>query len=224
VSFLGVIAALAMMRLRPAAAPPDVGARPSGLKEGFAFVAGDATVRALIGIIAVVSVVGMGFVTLMPAWATEILGGDAKTNGWLQSARGVGALVAALTIASLGRFRFKGKLLTLGTFLFPGLVLAFAWARSLPLSLLLLVGGGFGLILIFNLCNALVQEQVPDALRGRVMAIYSLAFFGLLPVGGLIAGLLAEAVGPVWTVTVTASVTLACAALMALFYPAIRRA
>ena len=62
-----------------------------------------------------------------------------------------------------------------------------------------------------------------DALRGRVMAVYSLAFFGFLPVGGLLAGLVAEAVGEVWTLTLTASVTLVCSCLAVLVYPAVRR-
>jgi len=223
VSFLAVIAALLAMRIEPRPVTPGGGAPRGGLKEGLLFVARHRTVRMLIGLISVLSLVGLGFVTLLPAWAKDILGGDATTNGWLQSARGVGALTAALTIAALGRFTFKGKLLTLGTFLFPTLVLAFAWVRWLPLSLALIVGAGFGLILIFNLCNSLVQEHTPDELRGRVMSIYSLAFFGFLPIGGLFAGVMAEAVGEVWTLTLTALTTLVCAGLMAVFYPSVRR-
>lgn len=223
VSFLAVIAALVAMRIEPRAAGSGEGALRGGLKEGLLFVARHETVRVLIGLISVLSLVGLGFVTLLPAWAKDVLGGDATTNGWLQSARGVGALAAALTIAALGRFTFKGKLLTLGTFLFPTLVLAFAWVRWLPLSLALIVGAGFGLILIFNLCNSLVQEHTPDGLRGRVMSIYSLAFFGFLPVGGLLAGLLAEGIGEVWTITSSAVATLACATLMTAVYPSVRR-
>jgi len=223
VSFLAVIAALLAMRLEPRPRAGEGTSHGGGLRDGLRFVAGHETVRVLIGLISVVSLVGLGFITLMPAWAKDVLGGDATTNGCLQSARGIGALTAALTVAALGRFTFKGKLLSFGTFFFPTLVLGFALVRWLPLSLILLVGAGFGLILIFNLCNALVQEHTPDELRGRVMSIYSLAFFGFLPIGGLLVGLLAEAVGEVWTLTVGALATLACAVLLAVAYPALRR-
>ncbi len=223
VSFVAVIAALLAMRVERGPAADGGGLRRGGLREGLLFVARHETLRVLIGLISVLSLVGLGFVTLLPAWARDILGGDATTNGWLHSARGVGALTASLTIAALGRFTFKGRLLTFGTFLFPALVLAFAWVRWLPLSLALIVGAGYGLILIFNLCNALVQEHTPDELRGRVMSIYSLAFFGFLPIGGLFAGLLAEAVGLVATLTLNALATLVCAALMVVVYPSVRR-
>jgi MFS family permease len=162
-------------------------------------------------------------VTLVPAWAVQVLGGDATTNGLLQSARGLGALIGALAVATLGRFHFRGALLTVGTFLFPLLVLVFAWVRWLPLSLLSLVGAGFGLILIFNLCNSLVQESTPDALRGRVMSVYTLAFFGFMPLGGLLAGTLAEAVGVAWAPAITASITLLCAGLIMVCCPWLRK-
>src|SRR6185295_19594847 len=95
----------------------------------------------------------------------------------------------------LGRFSFKGRLLTIGSFVFPVLLLLFALIRWLPLSLLVLLGTGMAVILIMNLANALVQMLAPDALRGRIMAIYSLTFFGLVPVGALWAGASAEYFG-----------------------------
>ncbi len=135
---------------------------------------------------------GFSFVVLLPVWAVEVLGGDVRTNGLLNSARGFGALIGALTIASLGRFKFRGKLLTLGTIMFPLLLAAFSFAREIPISLILLGGAGGSLVLILNLANSLVQTHVTDNLRGRVMGIYSLVFFGSVPLGALFIGQLAE--------------------------------
>jgi MFS family permease len=153
----------------------------------------------------------------------RILGGDATTNGLLLSARGLGSLLSALLIASLGRFTFKGKLLSLGSFAFPVLLLVFAQIRWLPLALLALLGTGIAVILILNLANALVQTLAPDALRGRIMSVYSLTFFGLMPLGALWAGATAEYAGAPAAVLIGGVASLAFAVLLWLFAPWLRR-
>jgi MFS family permease len=222
-SFLGVLSALVLMRLRRPAPPKRRGSAIEELKEGLRFVAGHQIIRTLILLAAITSLFGLAFATLLPAWSVEILGGDATTNGLLQSARGVGALAAALFIASLGRFQYKGRLLTLGSFLYPGLLLAFTLMRWLPLSLATLVGAGWGLILMMNLANAMVQTQVPDELRGRVLSVHTLAFFGLMPIGALIAGAMAQQIGEPATVALGAAATLISAAIVYWRVPQLRQ-
>jgi MFS family permease len=192
ISFIAVIAALLAMRMNKQIAAPRHNSGIADLKEGLRYVISQPIISSLIAIVAVISLFGISFVTLIPAWAVNMLGGDAKTNGLLQSARGAGALVAALLIASLGRFQFKGKLLTFGTFALPTFLIAFAVVHWLPLSLIALVGVGFGTVLSLNMTNVLTQSLVPDSLRGRVMSIYSLTFFGLVPIGFLLVGMAAE--------------------------------
>jgi len=177
----------------------------------------------LIGLVGMTSMFGISFATLFPAWAVDVLGGDATTNGLLQSARGLGALISALLLASLGRFHFKGKLLTLGTFAFPLLLLVFTFVRSLPLALLVLVGTGMAVILIMNLANALVQGLVPDALRGRVMSVYSMTFFGCMPIGALWIGATAEYASAPIAMLIGGMISLAFAALLFVFAPWVRR-
>jgi hypothetical protein len=138
---------------------------------------------------------GFSFIVLLPAWAVEVLHGDATTNGLLNSARGFGALIGALGIASLGRFNYRGRLLTAGTFLFPLLLSVFSFIRWVPFSLLVLSGAGAALVLIYNLANSMVQTHVSDELRGRVMSIYSLTFFGTIPIGSLLLGQIADVAG-----------------------------
>ena len=193
------------------------------LKEGIKYTLHHREIRTIIMLVAVISVFGISYVTLIPAWAVKILGGDATTNGYLQSARGFGALMSALFIASLGRFQFKGKLLTLGSFMFPSLLILFSFMRWLPFSLLVLVGVGSSLILVFNLANALVQTLVIDHLRGRVMGVYTASFFGLMPIGALIMGTLAEHFGSMAAVITGASIAILTALLISFFVPAVRK-
>ena len=162
----------------------------------------------LIVICAVTTLVGLSYSTLIPAWSVVVLRGGAATNGWLQSAVGLGSLTAALLIASLGRFRFKGRLLTLGTLAFPALIVIFSFTRRLPLSILALVGVGLGYVFLYNMLNSLIQHQAPDALRGRVIAFYSLSFNGILPFGALLSGAAAFALGVQHAVLLSGSLLL----------------
>jgi len=222
ISFIAVIMALALLRLTASANRKRTTAALADLAEGIRYTASNMMIRTLIIIASVVSVFSLGYMTLLPAWAVNVLGGDATTNGWLQSARGVGALVGALMIASLGRFKFKGKLLTLSTFVFPTLLFAFAEARWLPLSLLALAGVGWGFMVLFNLANTLIQTLVSDELRGRVVSIYTLSFFGLMPVGALLTGAVAEAIGEPLTIVFSALISLAFAVLLWIYVPRLR--
>lgn len=222
ISFLAVIVALLMMRITPQPKADRRNSTRSDLKEGMYYVLHEPIIRTLIGVVAMTSFFGISFATLIPAWAVKILGGNSTTNGWLQSARGLGALFSALMIASLGRFKFKGRLLSLGAIVFPILLVAFAFLRWLPLSLVMIFSVGIATMTIFNLANALVQTQVPDLLRGRVMSIYSLSFFGLMPVGSLWVGLIAEHVSEPVAIIMNSLILFCFFILIRTFVPKLR--
>jgi MFS family permease len=223
ISFIAVIAALLAMRLPPAVPAAVHDSALADLREGLRTVAGNRVILALIALIGVMSLFGMSFATLIPAWAVKILGGDARTNGLLQSARGVGALAAALAIASLaGRMR-RGLLLVVGSLVFPVALVLFSFTRALPLSLLTLAAVGAAMITVINLCNSLVQSLTPDGVRGRVMGLYTLVFFGLMPLGALWAGTVAEYLGEHVTVGLAAAAAFACSAAIAVAVPSLRK-
>lgn len=194
-SFIAVLASLMLMKLTPILYPAEKKSMWSDLKEGLRYVVLHPIIRIIMAIVAVNSLLRFSSFTLIPAWAVKILHGDATTNGLLRSALGLGALAGAIYIASLGRFKYKGKLLILGMIMAPLLMLAFAFIHWLPLSLVISVVSGAAGILVMNLSNALVQTQARDALRGRVMSVFSLIFFGVMPIGSLLIGLLAGGVG-----------------------------
>ena len=222
-SFVAVIASLLGMRLPAWTPPARSGSALADIRAGLRTVAADRRILAIICLMCAVNLFGMSFATLMPAWAVDVLRGDARTNGFLQAARGVGALLAALGIASLAHRGFKGRTMTVGSFLFPLLVIGFSLTRTLPLSLAALCAIGAASILTGNLANALVQVLAPDELRGRVMAIYMLAFFGIMPLGALLSGTVASRIGVPLTVGISATCMLACAALISMLVPTLRR-
>src|SRR5436309_5731957 len=175
-SYVAVIVALLRMRLPAHTAAPRTQSALVQLHEGVRYTLAQPLLRTLIAVPAVAALFGTAYATLLPAWAVEVLGGDAATNGLLQSARGAGSLLGALMIAAVGYAGWRGRWLTIGTFVYPLVLLVFAAVRTVPLSVAVLVGVGWGGMLLFNMANTLVQSHVSDELRGRVMSIYSLTF------------------------------------------------
>ncbi len=227
VSFLAVIIALGLMKQRPPSGLPratSLRAVGGDIIEGVRHVlVENHTVLALLAVMVAVSIFGYSFMPLLPVWAVDVLHGDVRTNGLLRSGQGVGALISALMIASLGRVRFRGRLLTSGLFILPLLLAVFSLLRWLPLSLVLLGGMGFAVVMINNLSNSLIQTNVSDHLRGRVSSIYSLTFFGSMPIGSLIGGEIAERWGAPAALQFGAAALLVCAVALTWGIPRLRR-
>lgn len=218
-SFIAVIIALLLMKLPPFKPLLVKSSSLTQLKEGLAYAFSHKTIRIIIINIGLVSFFGMGIITLMPAWAVTILHGDVTTNGLLLSARGIGAMIGALMIAVLSVYKIKGRLWVFGSFIMPVLMLIFAVVRWLPFSLLSMVLFGLGFMLVGNISNALVQSLVSDELRGRVMGIYTLLFFGLNPIGSLLIGVMATKFNEPITVIFCAVILLVVSTLIRLFNP-----
>ncbi len=221
VSFIAVIAALLTMRFPPRTPRPGGVSAMEEFREGTQYIRSQPTIRVLISMIAVSSMFGLSLGTLIPAWSVNVLGGGAALNGLLFSARGTGALLGALFIASLGRRIMRGRLLMYGALVYPVLLFAFAFSRALPLSLLILAGAGVGMILVNNLSNALVQTSTPERLRGRVMGTYTWIFFGFMPLGALWSGMIAGSLGEPAAVMINAAIAFFFAAGVRVFYPAL---
>ncbi len=222
-SFIAVIIALLLMRIKLEAKPVRHAAALAELGEGIRYVFRNRMILSLIGSVGIVSIFGIGMMNLLPAWAVDVLLGDVTTNGWLVSARGFGSLISALMLAYWGSRKLRGRLWTYGAFIMPVTLFIFAWIRWLPLSLVTLLGVGWGFMMILNNSQAIVQSLVPDALRGRVMGVYTLIFFGSMPIGSLLAGSLAEWIGEPLTVMVGAIMLLLFAVAAWVFLPDIRR-
>ena len=165
----------------------------------------------------------MPYHVLVPVFAKEILGGGAGTYGILMSAAGVGAVLGSLFSASGWAVRRKGMALTAGSLSFPLFLFAFAFSRDYALSVGLLTAIGFAFVLQNAPANSLLQTIVPDHLRGRVMAIYVSLFLGLMRIGGLLLGLLADSTSTTAALATAAVASLAGGAAICAKFPELRK-
>jgi MFS family permease len=223
ITFLAVIFALLVMKLAPFKPVKRAISIFSEIREGLGYAVHKPTIRILIINLGIISLAGFGFVTLLPVWAVDVLGGNATTNGFLHTARGLGALSGALLIAAIGQSYPRGKLFTIGTFVMPLFLFIFSFTKILPTSFLALLGTGWGFMVMVNLSNTLVQINVTDELRGRVMGIFTFTFFGFMPLGSLINGALADKIGAPTTIQINASILLAAAVILFAIFPFIRK-
>jgi MFS family permease len=235
VSYIAVIVGLLLMNVdSPARA---MGASPfEHVKEGFRFVNETAPIRALLLLLGVVSATGMPYVVLMPIFADKILHGGgqglatligshdlgAVRLGILMGAAGVGALLGALTLAVRSGVKGLSKLVTRCCAGFGLSLMLFSFSKSFWLSVLLLLPVGYFIMLQMASSNTLIQVMVPDALRGRVMAVYSMMFMGLAPLGSLMGGALADRIGAPWAVAIGGLASVAGAVWFGLQLPQIR--
>jgi MFS family permease len=199
VSYVAVLGALAMLRLPKERGEP-AGSVLSNIRKGVAYAFGFPPIRDLLFVLAVVSLVGVPYAVLLPVFAGEVLGGDAGTLGLLTSFAGLGALVGALRLASRDTVRGLGRLIVQAVALFGVALVGFAASRTLWLSSGLLALSGYGIMLTSASINTVLQTLVGDAMRGRVMSLFALCFFGVAPVGSLIGGALATRMGAPATV------------------------
>jgi len=222
ISFIAVIIALLLMRITPSLVPQRQGSALRAISEGFRYVRGNRLVLTLSISVFVMNIVGFGPITLLPAWAVNILKGDVTTNGLLLSARGIGAVIGGLLIAAIASRGGRGKMWAASSILMPLVMMAFASSRSVPLSMLLMAVTGFALVAMMNNSNAMVQANVPDELRGRVMGLYSLMFMGGGPLGALLVGLLADRTSEPFTFYLCAIGTLIFAGIIWFLRPEVR--
>ncbi len=199
-SYVAVLAALLRMHVKPSGAPSSMFSAWDSIVEGFAFAWQKTPVRALLLLLGLVSLMGMPYSVLMPIFAEEILHGGPDSYGLLMSASGVGALVAAATLTVRKSVRGLGRWVALSAAGFGVCLIGFSVSRALWLSALLLVPAGFCMMMEMASSNTLIQSMVPDRLRGRVMAVYSMMFMGMAPLGALMAGFLATRLGAPATV------------------------
>lgn len=194
ISFFTIIIALFLVKNEIAA---NSGSLDFGkdIKDGLKFIKNHKTILTLLGMVAVPSLFGLSYMILMPIFAENILNVGAKGLGFLMSAVGLGALFAALNLARLGDYKYKGKLLVASSFVFSISLMLFAISKRYELSLFALLFVGWSGVTSISIVNTLLQIDVPDEFRGRVMSAFMFTFAGLMPFGNFMAGALANIIG-----------------------------
>lgn len=223
VSYVAVIASLMAMRVSPQALPGRGGGFHSELRDGVRYIARFAPVRALLLLLAASSLTGLPYAVLMPVFAKDILGGGPHTYGLLMAASGVGALIAALWLASRTSVLGLGRVVAAAAVTFGVALVAFSLSRTVWLSAPLVAVAGAGLMLQMASSNTLVQTLVDEEMRGRVMSFYTVSFLGMMPFGSLVAGWLGQHIGAPATVRLGGFATAAAALVFWRKLPELRR-
>jgi MFS family permease len=221
-TFLAVLAGLLAMRVPPFT-PGRAEAPFRQVREGLAYTVRHPVILPVILITGISALLPFSYSALLPAFAVEVLGQGETALGLLTAAVGIGAVLGSLFMASIAEAQGRTGPMFLGTILFPLALLGFAFSASYALSLALLVVAGFGLVVQNTSINSMVQIFVRDELRGRVMSIYLLSFFGALPFGALQAGIVAQLLGPSAGMAISAGLGLLLAAGVLAASPGLRR-
>jgi len=204
VSYCAIVAAYLAMRLPAITQRTERQPMWHETVEAFRYVRNHRILSAVISLVTIVSLFGWPYSVLLPVFARDVLHVNASGYGYLMAANGLGAFFGAITLASLGDSPHRRNLFYGGLFGFCIMLAVFALSHVYWLSAAALAGSGFFMIIFFATANTAVQTRVPDALRGRVMGIYALAFLGLTPFGSLIAGALTKVTSASFTVSLGA--------------------
>ena len=199
-SYFAVIASLLAMKLDVLPPSKSAASTLAQLKEGWRYVSTFAPIRTVLIMFVIISFMGVPYTVLMPVFASKILHGGPHTLGFLMGAAGVGAIIAALSLAARKSVRGLYRVIPTVAAVFGGGLVAFSFSRNLWLSLALMGVTGFGMMQGFAASNTVIQTIVDDDKRGRVMSYWTMAYMGASPFGSLLAGSLAPIIGAPGTV------------------------
>ncbi len=221
-SFIAVIMSLLAMKIIPKKSEKQKTTVWQGLTAGFAYASGFPPIRSILLLLSLISLMAMPYMVLMPVFARDILHGNAHTYGFLVAASGCGAFIGAIYLASRQTVIGLLRMIVVNSILFGLGLIIFSLSRVLWLSLLMMLLIGFGMMLAPASCNTVIQTIVEEDKRGRVMSLFSMAFFGMIPFGSLLAGTLADKIGAPGTIMISGISCILGALLFAMRLPYIK--
>ncbi|HUQ49072.1 MAG TPA: MFS transporter [Gemmatimonadaceae bacterium] len=211
-SYIAVIWCLVAIKLPKFVPVERTSAAFAQFKEGVAYMRSRREVTGLIGVMAIYSIFGFQYLTLMPVIARDVLHTGASGYGLLVTFVGIGAVCGALTLATLGSRVRRGQLFRISAFSFASLLILFSFVNVRPVAAGVLLFLGLTMLINGALANGILQSVVPDELRGRVMAAYVFVYVGFTPIGSLIGGVVAHATSVQWAIGIGGVVMLFYAA------------
>ncbi len=221
VSFFAVIASLLLMQIKPLKSRRNRAGMAEQMREGWDYVSTFRPIRTILLLVALISLMGYPYMVLLPVFASQVLHGGAATLGWLTGASGIGALISALSLAVRKSVVGLTRMVQIASAMLGGGLILFGLSHTLWLSLVLMMVVGFGLMQFAAVCNTIIQSLVTEDKRARVMSYYTMAFFGAVPFGSLLAGILAHRIGAPHTVILTGAFCVAGALWFTLELPKI---
>ncbi len=192
ISFVSVLIGLFMIQSPDKTIDDSQESFMNKMKEGYLYVKDSRLLSSLLALVAVPCLMSMSYATLMPVFAKDIFHRNADGLGILMSSVGIGAIFGALIIARLSYSRHKGKTLMLGGLVSSVAIILFGLSRNFYLSCFLLFWVGMANVLYLTSTNTLIQSNAEDEYRGRAVSFYTLIFMGMMPIGSLLIGWVAE--------------------------------
>jgi MFS family permease len=208
ISFFAVILGLWAMQIASRESKLHSGSPWKQLTSGLRYVAGQPELSGLLLLALFFSIFGISYSTILPAFVEQMLKQGAAGYGWVNAATGVGAVGGAFLIANQHGPRWRGAWLLAARLGFPVVLTVFSFTSFFLISLILAIGLGVGFMVEFTMINTLLQTRVDDQLRGRVMGLYTLTFFGFAPLGNLAVGALSQRIGLSYAMTLFAVIGL----------------
>jgi len=203
VSFIPVIISLLLMKLpKPALHPKADKNLKKEFSEAFFYIKNTPEVSSIIVFVAVMGLLVLPFTTLTPVFAKDIFKGSAYTLGIIDGVIGMGALIGALFLASLKQGTDLSKVLAINTYVFALGLLLFSQTSIFALALLFITVGAFGMMSVRTISNTVIQINVPNHFRGRVISIYLMALTTMMPIGSLLIGAVSHYIGAQTTVLI----------------------
>lgn len=201
-SFIAVIGCLLAMKIK--IPPRKKNAEPiwMNLVEGYHYLRRTPSLRNVIWLIGLVSLIITPYITLFPVFAQEVFHGDVTTFSWLNSISGLGALIGAIYLATLRDTRKLLKVITIAGIVLTTNLIFFSLTHSIIIALLFVMIAESGLLTTISATNTYLQTHVEERMRGRVISYYVMAFAGMQPIGNFLMGALAHQIGVSMTVTI----------------------
>ncbi len=195
-SFFAVILSLIFMKQKTAISVSAINQKPlEAIRDGLHYSWGHPVIRTCIIYIAVISIFAWSYVTMLPVIAKKSFGMGASGMGYLYGVSGFGSVVGTVLVSIYSRKVDRLVFIAGGSILFAFALIGFTFTTRLPMALLFLFFGGFGLVSAVSTLSATIQGAVDDRFRGRVMSLYMMIFMGFMPIGNLEIGYLSEHFG-----------------------------
>jgi MFS family permease len=208
-SFLFLIIALLIIH-RPSLVKQEANSAGMGasIREGLRYVRMRPVVRGVLIIVMIISGIGMMYVSLLPLFVGKIYGRTAMSLGWLLGASGLGAMTGALILARRTVADGLPNLIVRSAVVFSVFIMVFAWIKNVYWAVAAMAAAAFFLTIVFSSANTFLQHEVPNYMRGRMMSMFTVTFFGLSPIGAIVSGAVAEAAGAPLTIFVSGLICL----------------
>jgi len=218
ISFIAVIISLMLMRLPPYKPNPIKKKIYTDLKDGLIYLKNTPKISVILLMLSLLCLLVIPYNTLLPVYAKIIFKGNAATFGYINSFIGLGAVIAAIYLASLKSSTNLKRVLFTNTIILGISLIVFSHLNIFPIAMAVAIICGFGTMSLIPICNTILQLEADEAMRGRVISFFAMAAFGMIPIGSLVIGMVSKYIGAPNSLLIQGIIALIIAISFYVFY------